>query len=1151
MILICVNELAGPTGYHKSVVETANALHRGGYPLAVLSFLGGGDGAVLAMPRWPLDPGVPAFALRDLPAEGGRLLSENIHPTMKGRVYATAYEFTKNELAALRQLNAELTADDTIIFTTPLQALAFHRALAGQQRRVRTVLQAHGDYRHHDQLWALVDEARDVIDQVQTVAEGLREQFVPKFDESDVVFIPNIHHPSPVTRAAHDGVEIVLPASFQHRKNQLDAIQALSLVDDESVRLTLWGNISPLNPYFIAVQEKIEHLGLSDRVRIPGFGDEQDVYSGADIVLMTSLSEGFGYPLLEAAYHRLPTVTYDYEFGPRDVVEDGESGYIVPLGDVEQLAARLRELAADADLRQRLGGRAREIFDERFAADAVVAQYRKVLGSPESREVDLAVLFATEGGEPVAASDIVHRVKRVGARRMHQITVQSRTALHDVRIDDGERIVAPAVRQVGTSTIIEFPVGGHEVVSYSTEPGSSDRYYLAGPAHGPALPVRPHLRRDATYGDGIPPVRDTIFATRGGSRHVSWRTTPPALVEFAGKSGEAVAWKLRQILPSPLPRTAAASTPQSAEKTDAAAPSVPPAAASPSDDAPVVNAPNGNSAASTSTATPAASTSDETAAPSQSSEPKGLSGIGQAVGLPAQAMGSVGRVASTYARTAMSMLMGAVAVKPAAPTGREIARHPRFPVTAGVDNFGTVINSAGGVQVANSGTAERPAVSIQGEYDWLLLRDGASQRRITAPWSYGELFERICAAERDHGLFDITTPDGVHVWELGRSALIIQLAEAAGLWGLSTSAGGTVNDVYTGSKRLTTAPSARTVVFDYARRGQSGYRTAPFVDDKTLFVVQPDADGYPGVDETNMVYPFAEFNQWKQNPRRRWAHLRVPEVDARPFEAALSDALGIQVDLGDHLRNRLAKFLAEREFWTPVFERVAPEEVLIASSHWWSGIAAAADRSGARVSDIQYALTSRYAPSFWFGAKPHYGASRFYAWSDYWAERTNVYDEHIVVPREQPELTAAIDEGTSEDPAWDVCVISQPRVLRRILAFVQDLVRERPELRVVIAPHPAQRTIIAQELAAAGLESQVDIAAEDTLTTIRRSVLSVGTFSTSLWESAALGRPTYVIEVPGYEETLQDVESGLFRFASSPHDLVPYEVPASRHRIFG
>lgn len=1120
MILICVNELAGPTGYHKSVVETANALHRGGYPLAVLSFLGGGDGSALAMPRWPLDPEVPAFALQNLPADGGRLLASNVHPELKGRVYSTAYEFTKNQLAALRQLNAELTADDSVIFTTPVQALAFHHALAGDERRVRTVLQAHGDYRHHDELWDLLSESRDVIDQVQTVAEGLGEQFVPMFDESDVVHIPNIHHPSPITRTAHDGVEIVLPASFQHRKNQLDAIRALSLIDDESVRLTLWGTISPLNPYFIAVQELIDSLGLSDRVRIPGFGTEQDVYSSADIVLMTSLSEGFGYPLLEAAYHRLPTVTYDYEFGPRDVVEDGESGCIVPVGDVETLAGRLRELAADAQLRERYGRRAREIFDERFSADAVVSQYGAVVGRPAARAVDLAALFATEGGEPVRASDIAHRVKRAGIRRTHQVTVQSPTVLHDVRIDDGERTARPTVQRDGAGTLIEFPVGGRDVISYSARPGSPDRHYLAGPAHGDTLPVQPRLRRETTYGDGTPPVRDTIFAAGGGAQHVSWHTAPAAVAQVS----EAVAWKLRQLMPSPTPRSAS--------------PAQTPAAAS------TGTLSTGRSSAGTSSSAPEP-------APAPSSPSNRLSGLGKAVGLPTQAMGSVGRVGMTYAKTALATLISAMAVKPSSPTRREIPRHPRFAVTAGVDSFGSVINAAGGVTVSNSGTLESPTVSIQGEYDWLLLRDGASQRRIAPPWSYGELFERICAAERDHGLFDIATADGVHLWELGRSALVIQLAEAAGLWGPLTAAGGTVNDVYTGSKRLATAPKSRSVVFDYVRRGQSGYRTAPFVDDRTLFVVQPDADGYPGVDETNRVYPFAEFTQWKRDWRRRWAHLRVPEVDARPFEAALTEALGIRVDLRDHLRNRLAKFLAERDFWTPVFERVEPEEVLIASSHWWAGIAAAADRSGARVSDIQYALTSHYAPSFWFGQKPYYGATRFYAWSDYWAQRTNVYDEHVVVPREQPELTSAIANPSSDDPLWDVCVISQSRVLRRILAFVQDLVRERPELRVVVAPHPAQRDIIGQELAAAGLESSVTVAAEDTLTTITRSALSVGTFSTSLWESAALGRPTYVIEVPGYEETLQDLDSGLFRLARSPHDLVPYEVPAVRHSIFG
>lgn len=1128
MIVICTNEVAGPTGYHKSVVQLANGLGTVGYPVAVLGFLGAGDVASRMIPAWPLDLEIPAFTLRSLPAEGGRLLHRDVHAELSGNLGALRYRFTANALAALRNLNEALTDEDTIIFTAPVQVLAFQHALGGEERRPRTVLQIHGDYLHHAELWDPLMATRSMVDRLQTVSDGLRTQFIPIFDDEDVVFIPNYpgEGPGAVRRAQHEGVNIALPASFQHRKNQLDAVRALSKIEDTSVRLTLWGNISPLNPYFIAVQELIENLGLTDRVHIPGFGTEEDVYSTADIVLMTSLSEGFGYPLVEAMYQGRPTVSYDFDFGPREAIEDGGSGYIIPLGDVDELAERLSRLAADPALRERFGARARELYDERFAPAAVAVQYRRFLG-PHDAPIDLTEVFATDGVEPIAVEEIGHRVRRSGLRRMHEVTIDSAVHLYDVEVDDGETITHPQVLRESGRTVIEFPVGGRSVVSYSPRAGSPDRHYLAGPADGSTLPVLLRLRRDASYGDATS-AGDGLVAARGGSKHVSWHTTPGALVEFSGEAAEAVAWKVRQVLPAPKPRRAKEHSASTAQPT--AQPSAPEATSSAPESAP--GAPS------------------SAPVPAPTAPRSGLSGVGKSIGLPAQAMGSVGRVARTYATTGLKALASAVAVSPSMATHRELPRHPWFPVTSGVDSFGAPINAAGGVEVTNDGGPERPSVTVRGEYDWLELRDGVSKRRVTPPWSYGELFERLCAAEREHGLFDITTADGVHVWELGRSALVIQLAEAAGLWGAASAVGGAVDDVYSGSKRLTAAPRARSVVFDYARRGQSGYRTAPFVNDETLFVVQPDAGGYPDVDETNLVYPFAEFTQWKKDWRRRWAHLRVPEVDARPFEEALSEALGIRIDLGDHLRNRLAKFLAEREFWTPVFERVQPEEVLIASSHWWAGISAAASRSGARVSDIQYALTSRYAPSFWFGQKPHHGASRFYTWSDYWAERTNVYDEHVVVPREQPELEAAVENPPREDPTWDVCVISQPRVLRRILEFVKDLVRERPELRVVIAPHPAQREILPRELAAADLTSSVEMAAEDTLTTIARSRIAVGTFSTSLWESAALGRPTYVIEVPGYEETLQDVESGLFRLARTPHDLVPYDVPATRHSIF-
>ena len=1117
MIVICTNEVAGPTGYHKAVVELGNGLSAAGYQVAVLGFLGTGGISNRMLPTWPLDLEVPAYTLRALPADGGRLLHRNAHPELAGDLGALHYEFTANELAALRELNDALTEEDTIVFTAPVQALAFRHALGDDARRPRTVLQIHGDYLHHAELWDPLMASRDVIDRLQTVADGLRQQFIPTFADEDVVFIPNFpgEGPGAIQRVEHEGVNIALPASFQHRKNQLDAVRALSLIEDESVHLTLWGNINRNNPYFVAVRELVDSLDLRGRVHMPGFGTEHDVYSTADIVLMSSLSEGFPYPLLEAMYQGRPTVSYDFDFGPREAIEDGASGYIVPLGDVEQLAARLGEVAADAELRERFGRRARERYDERFAPSAVVEQYREFFG-PHDAPLDLASVFTTDGQEPIGTGEIEHRARRTRGGRLHQVTVTSPVGLHDVQVDDGVQTRAAKVRTQRGTTRIEFEASAPVVISYTTAPGSGDRRYLASTTAQHELVVLPHLRRDARYGAGRPAAQDTIFGTSGGTLPLH---APTALAHLAVRAPRDVVWKVRDVATTVGTRMRARRELAGAQGATLSQPSANPTEG---------EVPLGQAAdLDVEEETPAAGPIDA------------RSILAPLLDIGPSAAASTMRILSGLSRA------------PGAATRREIPRHPWYPVTSGVDSFGTPINQTGGVQVRNAGTAERPTVSVRGEYDWVELRDGASRRRVSPPWSYGEMFERLCEAERKHGLFEITTADGVHLWELGRSALVIQLAEAAGLWGAAPAVGGVVLDVYPGSKRLSTAPRAERVVFDYARRGQSGYRTAPFVDDETLFVVQPGAEGYPDVDETNMVYPFAEFTQWQKEWRRRWAHMRVPAVDARPFEAALTEALGIRVDLGDHLRNRLVKFLGEREFFTPVFERVQPEEVLIASSHWWAGIGAAAARSGARVSDIQYALTSRYAPSFWFGQKPRYGASRFYAWSDFWAERTNVYDEHVVVPRQQEELTAAIESPSTEEKRWDVCVVSQPRVLRRILAFVQELVRERPEMRVVIAPHPAQRTIIGRELAAAGLEEAVDIAEEDTLTTITRSAMAVGTFSTSLWESAALGCPTFVIPVPGHEETLQDVESGLFRLARTAHDLVPYEVPASRHDIFG
>ncbi|HEY0248907.1 MAG TPA: glycosyltransferase [Gryllotalpicola sp.] len=537
MILLCVNEVVGRSGYHRLIVDLANGLHRNGYPVTVLGFARDARRSVPTRQErrrmeWKLDDEIPLLALQTLVASGGAMLHRNYHPVLSGRLESGRYNFTANELEVLRDLNRTLTPDDTILFTSPITAMAFAVALHDEARRPRTILQAHGNYEYYTDLIPTLEAAREGIGQIQTSTQAARKQFVPLFDEADVISVPNF--PSETVESiepvAHEGVNIVQPASFQTLKNQLDAVRALALINDESVHLTLWGVASTKNPYVLEVQALVASLGLEHRVHIPGFGTEQDIYSQADIVTLCSLAEGFPNTLTESALHGLPVVAFDFDFGPREIIEDGASGYIVPLRDVDALAERWSALAADPELRERFGRRAREIYDAGFSYQQVSRKYREFLGAPHGKAIDLAQMFARSGTDPVTVRQISRRLRTARGRVEIQVAIGSSITLHDVRIDNGTRVFEPRVKRRIGQTLITFAPEGDEIISYSMQPGSADRYYLASiKAESTDVEVLPWLRRDFR-----------------GYRQVAPIAVGTTESDFV-RARRAVIWKLRQL----------------------------------------------------------------------------------------------------------------------------------------------------------------------------------------------------------------------------------------------------------------------------------------------------------------------------------------------------------------------------------------------------------------------------------------------------------------------------------------------------------------------------------------------------------------------------------------------------------------------------
>jgi glycosyltransferase involved in cell wall biosynthesis len=120
-------------------------------------------------------------------------------------------------------------------------------------------------------------------------------------------------------------------------------------------------------------------LGIAERVRFTGWrADRARILAALDVFVMPSLFEGGPTTVLEAMAMGLPVVSTNVGMVP-EVVADGETGCIVPPGDVAALTTSVAELAARPDERARLGQSARKAALARFSTDRMVDGYEAVL----------------------------------------------------------------------------------------------------------------------------------------------------------------------------------------------------------------------------------------------------------------------------------------------------------------------------------------------------------------------------------------------------------------------------------------------------------------------------------------------------------------------------------------------------------------------------------------------------------------------------------------------------------------------------------------------------------------------------------------------------------------------------------------------------
>ena len=141
-------------------------------------------------------------------------------------------------------------------------------------------------------------------------------------------------------------------------KGYENLVKAVSAVNDVTpLRLLLVGD-GPLKSKIVSTAKEFD---MGDKIDFTGSVLNPHKYAArCNIFICSSLFEGFSNSLLEALALGLPVVSTDHDFGAREIIENGKSGILVPVGTPEKMAEAVLKLLQNRTLAAKMGEEAKK-----------------------------------------------------------------------------------------------------------------------------------------------------------------------------------------------------------------------------------------------------------------------------------------------------------------------------------------------------------------------------------------------------------------------------------------------------------------------------------------------------------------------------------------------------------------------------------------------------------------------------------------------------------------------------------------------------------------------------------------------------------------------------------------------------------------------
>ncbi len=127
------------------------------------------------------------------------------------------------------------------------------------------------------------------------------------------------------------------------------------------------------------IEQKIKAYKLENSIILKPFTKEiEKEYLKASIYVMTSYFESFGMVLIESANYNIPSISFNIHSGPKEIIENEKSGFLIEDGNLQEFADKICLLMNNESLRKQMGENAKKKIKHTFSKEVIMHQWSKI-----------------------------------------------------------------------------------------------------------------------------------------------------------------------------------------------------------------------------------------------------------------------------------------------------------------------------------------------------------------------------------------------------------------------------------------------------------------------------------------------------------------------------------------------------------------------------------------------------------------------------------------------------------------------------------------------------------------------------------------------------------------------------------------------------